>query len=335
MTRTNGLNNMNNAISLAIVVPCYNEEAVLEQTIGALQNQLQQLILKQKINQASKLYFVDDGSRDNTWQMLSQAAAEHEQVTAIKLSINKGHQNALYAGLISTSEDAVVSIDADLQDDPALIESMVDQFQAGYDVVYGVRSSRATDSFMKRVSAEKYYKFMLWLGIDLVYNHADFRLMSRAALNALKEYPESNLFLRGLVRKIGFQSTIVEYERAERQAGETKYPLRKMLSFAWEGLSSFSVVPLRAITILGFVASWLSVFVLMWVLGIRLFTEDAVPGWASILLPLLFFGSIQLLSLGIIGEYIAKIYNEVKRRPRFHIEKVITSTAQAAQPTDD
>lgn len=314
---------MNNAISLAIVVPCYNEEAVIAQTIDALKSLLQQLSSAQKINQNSRLYFVDDGSRDNTWQMLSQAAAEHEQIIAIKLSMNKGHQNALYAGLISTREDAVVSIDADLQDDPVVIESMVDQFQAGHDVVYGVRSSRATDSFMKRVSAEKYYQFMRWLGIDLIYNHADFRLMSRAALNALKEYPESNLFLRGLVRKVGFQSTIVEYERAERQAGETKYPLRKMLSFAWEGLSSFSVVPLRAITILGFVASWLSVFVIIWVLGIRLFTEDVVPGWASILLPLLFFGSIQLLSLGIIGEYIAKIYNEVKRRPRFHIEKII------------
>lgn len=315
---------MNNAISLAIVVPCYNEEAVIHQTIAALQKLLKQLIAAQKISQQSRLYFVDDGSRDNTWKILSEAAAEHEHITAIKLSLNKGHQNALYAGLISTCEDAVVSIDADLQDDPAVIEAMVDQFQSGHDVVYGVRSSRASDSFMKRVSAEKYYRFMQWLGIDLVYNHADFRLMSRAALDALKEYPESNLFLRGLVRKIGFQSTIVEYERAERLAGETKYPLRKMLSFAWEGLSSFSVVPLRAITILGFVASWLSVAVLIWVLGIRLFTDNAVPGWTSILLPLLFFGSIQLLSLGIIGEYIAKIYNEVKRRPRFHIEKVVS-----------
>lgn len=314
---------MHNAISLAIVVPCYNEEAVITRTIDALLKLLHRLTDTQKVSPDSKLYFVDDGSRDNTWQMLSQAAKAHAQITAIKLSVNKGHQNALYAGLTSTSEDAVVSIDADLQDDPALIEAMIDQFQAGNDVVYGVRSSRTTDSFMKRVSAEKYYQFMRWLGIDLIYNHADFRLMSRAALNALQEYPESNLFLRGLVRKVGFQSAIVEYERAERQAGETKYPLRKMLSFAWEGLSSFSVVPLRAITVLGFIASWLSVFVIIWVLGIRLFTEDVVPGWASILLPLLFFGSIQLLSLGIIGEYIAKIYNEVKRRPRFHIEKVI------------
>ncbi len=314
---------MNNLISLAIVVPCYNEAAVIEQTLAALQNLLSHLSTAQKISQDSKLYFVDDGSCDATWDILSQAATTQPQVTAIKLSTNKGHQNALYAGLVSTDEDVVVSIDADLQDDPALIETMLDQFQVGYDVVYGVRSSRASDSFMKRVSAEKYYRCMQWLGIDLVYNHADFRLMSRAALDALKEYPESNLFLRGLVRKVGFKSTVVEYERAERQAGETKYPLRKMLSFAWEGLSSFSVVPLRAITVLGFVASWLSVFVIIWVLGIRLFTEDVVPGWASILLPLLFFGSIQLLSLGIIGEYIAKIYNEVKRRPRFHIEKTI------------
>ena len=316
---------MQTAPSIAITVPCYNEQEVLDVTIATLSELRQELVDKQLISDASTLYFVDDGSADNTWNILQAAASQHAYITAIKLSANEGHQNALLAGLLSTKEDAVISIDADLQDDFRVIEDMVESYIKGYAVVFGVRSSRTADSHFKRVTAQKFYQFMSTIGVNLVYNHADFRLMSRAAISALKEYPESNLFLRGIVKKMGFPSTIVTYERKERLAGESKYPIRKMLSFAWEGISSFSTVPLRAITVLGLSAGWLSLITLCWVLSIRFFTDKAIPGWTSILLPLLFIGSVQLMSLGIIGEYIAKIYNEVKRRPRFHIEKTISS----------
>jgi polyisoprenyl-phosphate glycosyltransferase len=308
--------------SLAVVVPCYNEEDMLPATFAALQSCMQKMLDQHKIAPHSKLYFVDDGSRDKTWQMLAEKARQDEQVIAVKLSRNRGHQNALYAGLCTTTEDIVVSIDADLQDGPENIEKMVDAHRQGFDVVYGVRSERKTDTFFKRFTAEGYYRLMQKMGVDIVFNHADFRLMSRRALDALKEYPEANLFLRGLAREIGFPSTTVEYERQERMAGESKYPLRKMLSFAWEGISSFSTVPLRAITLLGFSAGLISMVMLVWVLGIRIFTSDAVPGWASILLPLLFIGSVQLMCLGVLGEYLAKIYAEVKARPKFHVQSV-------------
>lgn len=309
--------------SLAIVVPCYNEEEVFPKTLASLQALLARLIAGEKISTNSKIYFVDDGSRDSTWTLLKTAAEEHTDVVAIKLSRNKGHQNALYAGLRTTIEDLVVSIDADLQDDPANIEYMVDEFHKGNDVVYGVRSERATDTFFKRFSAEGYYHLMRKMGVDLVFNHADFRLMSRRALDALLEYEESNLFLRGIVREVGFPSAIVEYERQAREAGESKYPLRKMLSFAWNGITAFSAVPLRAITVIGLLSSLISFFIIAWVLVTRLFTDDAIPGWASILLPLLFIGSVQLLCLGVIGEYISKLYTESKRRPKYHISNIV------------
>lgn len=308
--------------SLAIVVPCYNEEEVLADTFAALGACLNEMLAEKKISEESKIYFVDDGSRDRTWAILEEKAAEDPHVIAIKLSRNKGHQNALYAGLCATHEDVTVSIDADLQDGPENISLMIDEYAKGHEVVYGVRSERKTDTFFKRFTAEGYYHLMRKMGVDLVFNHADFRLMSRKALNAFKEYGEANLFLRGIAREVGFSSSTVEYERKERMAGESKYPLRKMLSFAWEGISSFSTVPLRAITILGFAAGLLSLATLFWVLGIRVFTANAVPGWASILLPLLFIGSIQLMCLGVIGEYLAKIYAEVKGRPKYHIEKI-------------
>ena len=311
------------APSLAIVVPCYNEEEVLAETFSVLDGVIQTLIEKQKICTGSKLYFVDDGSKDKTWEILEAKAQADEYTVAIKLSCNKGHQNALYAGLCSTTEDLVVSIDADLQDGPENIEAMVDEYAKGFEVVYGVRSARTTDTFFKRFTAEGYYHLMRKMGVDLVFNHADFRLMSRKALEAFKEYPEANLFLRGIVREVGFSSSTVEYERQERFAGESKYPLRKMLSFAWEGVSSFSTVPLRAITVMGFVAGLLSLAMIVWVLGVRVFTDSAIPGWASILLPLLFIGSVQLMCLGILGEYMAKIYAEVKGRPKFHIDRII------------
>ena len=309
--------------SLAIVVPCYNEEESLPKTIKVLNDLLDRLIAAQKISADSKNYFVDDGSRDKTWEILQETALHDNKVIAIKLSRNKGHQNALYAGLCTTTEDITVSIDADLQDDPANIEKMVDEYLNGSEVVYGVRSARKTDTFFKRFTAEGYYHTMRTMGVDLVFNHADFRLLSRRALEALKEYKESNLFLRGIIREVGFKSSIVEYERQARELGESKYPLKKMLSFAWKGITAFSAVPLRMITVLGLFSGFASFALILWVLGIRFFSDHAVPGWASILLPLLFIGSVQLLCLGVIGEYLSKIYEEVKGRPKYHISDIV------------
>ncbi len=309
--------------SLAIVVPCYNEEEVLPQTFAALDALFAKLLGQEKISPVSRIYFVVDGSNDATWQILKTKAEDSKYVVAVKLSRNRGHQNALYAGLSVTTEDAVVSIDADLQDDPVTIEKMVDAFLEGFEVVFGVRSERQTDTFLKRFTAEKYYSLMRRMGVDLIFNHADFRLMSRTVVDALKEYPESSLFLRGIIREIGFSSATIEYERQERAAGESKYPLKKMLSFGWNGITSFSTVPLRLITVFGAIASVFSISVMMWVLYIWMFSGDAVPGWASILLPLLFIGSVQLLCLGVVSEYIAKLYQEVKRRPKYHISKLV------------
>lgn len=279
------------------------------------------MITAHQISSNSKIYYVDDGSQDTTWQIIQARSQTDSQVVGLKLSCNKGHQNALLAGLQHTSEDITVSIDADLQDNPNNISLMVNEYLKGNEIVYGVRSKRDSDTFFKKFTAESYYKIMQKMGVDLVFNHADFRLMSRVALNALSEYGETNLFLRGLAREVGFKYSTVEYERTERVAGESKYPLRKMLSFAWEGISSFSTAPLRAITVLGFAAGAISLAMILWVLGTRLFTEGVVPGWASILVPLLFIGSVQLMCLGVIGEYLAKIYAEVKQRPKYHIEQ--------------
>ncbi|EIK45532.1 Gt2H glycosyl transferase [Cellvibrio sp. BR] len=281
------------------------------------------MIARGKINDKSKIYLVDDGSKDKTWEILAREAAQNSALVGVKLSRNKGHQNALYAGLCTTTEDITVSIDADLQDDPQNIEAMVDEYLKGNDVVYGVRSARNTDTFFKRFTAEGYYHLMKKMGVDLVFNHADFRLLSRRALESLKEYDESNLFLRGIVREVGYPSSVVEYERQAREAGESKYPLKKMLSFAWKGITAFSTAPLRMITVLGLVSGFASFTLIAWVLAIRFFTDNATPGWASVLLPLLFIGSVQLLCLGVIGEYLSKIYEEVKRRPKFHISEII------------
>jgi glycosyltransferase involved in cell wall biosynthesis len=309
--------------SLAVVIPCYNEEEMLPKTLATMLALRESMIAKGKISAASKIYLVDDGSKDNTWKILAQAAAENSALVAIKLSRNKGHQNALYAGLCTTTEDITVSIDADLQDDPQNIEAMVDEYLKGNDVVYGVRSARHTDTFFKRFTAEGYYHVMKKMGVDLVFNHADFRLLSRRALESLKEYDESNLFLRGIVREVGYPSSVVEYERQAREAGESKYPLKKMLSFAWKGITAFSTAPLRMITWLGLMSGFASFALIAWVLSVRFFTDNATPGWASVLLPLLFIGSVQLICLGIIGEYLSKIYEEVKRRPRFHISDIV------------
>ena len=314
--------------SLAIVVPCYNEEESLPKTISVLSTLIDRLIAANKVTPESKIYLVDDGSRDKTWEIMQSTALTNAKVVGIKLSRNKGHQNALYAGLCTTTEDISVSIDADLQDDPANIEAMVDEYLKGNEVVYGVRSARKTDTFFKRFTAEGYYHTMQAMGVDLVFNHADFRLLSKRALEALKEYKESNLFLRGIVREIGFKSSVVEYERQARELGESKYPLKKMLSFAWKGITAFSTMPLRLITVLGLFSAFVSFALILWVLGIRLFSESAVPGWASILLPLLFIGSVQLLCLGVIGEYLSKIYEEVKNRPKYHISDIVKQDSQ-------
>jgi glycosyltransferase involved in cell wall biosynthesis len=309
--------------SLAVVIPCYNEEEMLPKTLATMLTLRESMIAKGKINRDSKIYLVDDGSKDKTWKILAAEAANNPALVAVKLSRNKGHQNALYAGLCTTTEDITVSIDADLQDDPQNIESMVDEYLKGNDVVYGVRSARRTDTFFKRFTAEGYYHVMKKMGVDLVFNHADFRLLSRRALESLKEYGESNLFLRGIVREVGYPSSVVEYERQAREAGESKYPLKKMLSFAWKGITAFSTAPLRMITILGLLSGFASFALIAWVLTVRLLTDNAAPGWASVLLPLLFIGSVQLLCLGIIGEYLSKIYEEVKRRPKFHISEIV------------
>ncbi len=309
--------------SLTIVVPCYNEQDSLTATAEVLLGVLSDLGRAGKISAASQLCFVDDGSCDRTWAMIEGHAARDSRVHGIKLSRNHGHQRALLAGLLTVSGDIIVTIDADLQDDPTVIEQMVDVAHGGKDVVFGVRRSRATDSWLKRFAAQSYYRLLKRMGVDIVFNHADYRLLSRRALETLKEYSEVNIFLRGVIPTIGFPTAIVGYDRRERQAGDSKYPLRKMLSLALEGITSFSALPLRMIAVLGVVIFIASLALSVWVAWVRLFSPNVVPGWASSVLPMYFLGGIQLLSIGILGEYVAKIYLETKRRPRFIVEKVV------------
>ena len=322
-------------IDLSIVVPCYNEEAVLPETIQQLTELLQHLIDKGKITSDSCVYYVDDGSRDRTWDLIETFAKTNPFVRGIKLSRNRGHQNALLAGLLTVKGEAVISVDADLQDDLSAIEEMLDDYAAGHDIVYGVRSSRKTDTFFKSFTATAYYRLLGIMGVEIVYNHADYRLMSRRAIEALKEFGEVNLFLRGIIPQLGFSHSIVYYERAERFAGESKYPLKKMLALAWQGITSFSNVPLQFITHLGLLVSLISFAVTIWAIWVKLFTEVAIPGWASTVLPIYFLGGIQLLCLGIIGEYLAKIYTETKRRPRYVIEKTTSRDGFVSLSTDN
>lgn len=310
-------------MQLCIVIPCYNEQEVLPTTSSQLITLMQMLIEKGKIASTSCIYFVDDGSKDRTWEIIETLCAQNSLFKGIKLSRNRGHQNALLAGLFMAKGDAIVSIDADLQDDLVAIEKMVDAYHNGFEIVYGVRSKRETDTFFKRLSAEGFYSFMQLMGVDIVHNHADYRLLSQRVLEHLKAFNETNLFLRGMIPMLGFSSTTVYYERAERFAGESKYPLKKMLSFAWDGITSLSVVPLRLITALGLIIFFIASLMSVWVIFIKLFTNQAVSGWASTVLPIYFIGGIQLLSIGIVGEYIGKIYLETKSRPRFIIEKTI------------
>lgn len=308
---------------LALVLPCYNEEEVLPTTLARLLALKQQLVDERLIGPDSTITFVDDGSRDRTWQLIEQAAANSPAVHGIKLAKNRGHQNALIAGLLNVDGDAVISVDADLQDDLDAIRDMLLQHATGAQIVYGIRSARDSDTWFKRWSAESFYRLMRLLGVDVVFNHADYRLMDRAAIAALAQFDEVNLFLRGIIPQLGFKTAEVHYARAERYAGESKYPLRKMLSLAWNGLTSFSAGPLRWITVFGVIVSIFSFAIGGWVLLRSVFFGGNVPGWASTVIPVYFLGGIQLLGIGIIGEYIAKIYLETKRRPRYIIEKTV------------
>lgn len=305
---------------LSIVVPCYNEEAVLAETLARLKNLLQELIETSKVNGDSELVFVDDGSRDRTWLTIEQASRDSALVRGLKLSRNRGHQQAVLAGLLNAKGDATISVDADLQDDLNAIPEMLKAHAAGAQVVYGVRKKRTTDTFFKRFTAEGYYRLLALLGVEIVFNHADYRLLGRRAVEALREYREVNLFLRGVIPQLGFSTATVYYDRAERFAGESKYPLSKMLALAWQGVTSFSTTPLRLITGLGAIISVLSLGVSFWALWVRLFSDASVPGWASTVVPIYLLGGLQLLCIGVIGEYLAKTYVETKRRPLFHIE---------------
>lgn len=315
---------------LYLVIPCYNEEEVLPLTAEAVRKKLEALIAAGKIAEESRVLFVDDGSKDGTWDILRKMTAENPLFSALKLSRNTGHQNALLAGLMTAKDhcDAVVSMDADLQDDINAIDGFLQKYEEGCDVVYGVRNRRDTDTRFKRTSAQAFYKFMAAMGVESVYNHADYRLMSRRAVEALSEYKEVNLFLRGIVPLIGYRSDYVYYDRKERAAGESKYPLKKMLSFAEDGITSFSVKPLRIISTFGIVIAGLSVFGLLYSLISKL-TGNAVSGWTAIVASIWLLGGIQLLCIGVCGEYIGKIYSEVKGRPRFHVEQLLLRDGKA------
>lgn len=309
---------------LYIVVPCYNEEAVLPETARRLRQKLEALIAAQQISTASRVLLVNDGSRDGTWGIIAKLHQECTLFSGVDLSRNRGHQNALLAGLMTARErcDMAISMDADLQDDIDAVDAMLEQYYAGCDVVYGVRSARKKDTFFKRVTAEGFYRLMNFMGAETVFNHADYRLLSRRALDGLAQFKEVNLFLRGIVPMVGYRSAVVEYERGERFAGESKYPLGKMLSFAMEGITSLSVKPIRYITLLGFFIFLVSILMLIWSV-VRWAGGDTVSGWASMICSVWAIGGLILLCLGVIGEYIGKIYLETKGRPRFLIREIL------------
>ncbi len=309
---------------LYLVIPCYNEEAVLPETAGRLREKLGSLISGGRISADSRVVFVDDGSKDRTWELIAGLHEQDELFSGIRLSRNKGHQNALLAGLLTVKEmaDMVISMDADLQDDINVIDRMVEKYYEGNDIVYGVRSSRKKDSFFKKSTAQGFYKFMRLLGVEIIYNHADCRLMSRRAIEGLEQFREVNLFLRGIVPLIGYPSCTVEYERGERFAGESKYPLKKMLNFAFEGITSFSVKPIRMITILGFIIFSISILMLIYFLVVYLMGKT-VAGWTSIVISVWAIGGLQLLALGVIGEYVGKTYLESKARPKYFVEQFL------------
>ncbi|QBO35606.1 glycosyltransferase [Periweissella cryptocerci] len=306
---------------LVIVIPAYNEEEVFPETVKEITEILEGMISSNKVSADSKILFVNDGSKDNTWNLIINEQKNNELVTGINFSRNFGHQNALVAGLVTASKDAdmMITIDADLQDDVNAIEKMVDQYYAGFDVVYGVRDNRDTDTAFKRSTALTFYGIMKKLGVDMVPNHADYRLMSQRAVLEFLKFKEENLFIRGIVPLVGFPSTKVYYARKERFAGESKYPLKKMLKFAWDGISSFSVVPIRAIMTLGVAVVIVAVGILVYAV-LEHARGNTAQGWSSLMISLWFLGGVQLIGISVIGEYIGKIFNEVKHRPRFTIQ---------------
>ncbi len=308
---------------LIIVVPCYNEQEMLDYTTDELLKVIDRLRQDGKIG-TGKILYVDDGSKDATWSIIERLTRRHEAVCGLKLAHNVGHQNALWAGLewASLNGDVSISIDADLQDDTRAIDEMVDRYNQGTDIVYGVRKERKTDSVFKRQTALMFYRLVRNLGEEIIYNHADFRLMSRRALKALMSYPERNIFLRGMVPRIGLSTACVYYDRKERMAGESKYPFSKMFALAMDGITSFSVRPLQWIYIAGFIMVFLALVAITYCLSVYQFSE-VVWGWTSILISIWFIGGATLVSIGIIGEYVGKIYREVKRRPRYFVEKIV------------
>jgi len=307
--------------TLTIVIPCYNEEAVLPETIRQLSVLVTTLMEEQVISVNSKLLFVDDGSKDMTWSFIYKEGLHNPIVKGLKLSRNVGHQNALLAGLFAAKKqsDCVISIDADLQDDINVIRDFIDNFKKGYDIVYGVRNERKTDTFFKKHTAQAFYKLMKVMGVQIVYNHADYRLMSKRAIEKLEEFDESNLFLRGIVPLIGFKTTSVYYDRKERLAGVTKYPVKKMLSFALDGITSFSITPIRFVSLIGFLSFFVSLLFGGYFLSLK-FSGKTTSGWTSLITSIWLLGGIQLIAIGFIGEYVGKIYKETKRRPRFIVD---------------
>jgi glycosyltransferase involved in cell wall biosynthesis len=315
---------MNKSVNLYIVVPCYNEEEVLNETSRQMLELFDKMKKAELINNKSRIVFVDDGSKDRTWNIIDTLAREHTEIAGIKLAHNAGHQNALFGGLMTVKDqcDCAISIDADLQDDINVIPEMVRKYKDGCDVVYGVRNRRDTDTFFKRTTAVMFYKLMRVMGVNIVFNHADYRLMSRRAIEALSEFEERNMFLRGMVPLVGYRSSCVYYDRNERFAGESKYPLKKMLSFAFDGITSFSISPIRMISAFGAIVCVIAVVMAVYALIEKLLGNTGA-GWASLMMSIWFIGGVQLLSVGLIGEYIGKMYKEVKRRPRFIVEAYV------------
>ena len=308
--------------TLYIVVPCYNEEEVLKETTKQLKKKLNDLIKKKVINKESRVMYVNDGSKDKTWELIEEINEKEELFTGISLSRNRGHQNALLAGLMTAKEyaDVVISMDADLQDDINAVDEMLEKYYEGSEIVYGVRSARKKDTWFKRTTAEGFYKFMEKMGVEIVFNHADYRLTSKTVLDNLESYKEVNLFLRGMFPLIGYKTDVVYYERNERFAGESKYPLKKMLSFAWDGITSFSVKPIRLVLNLGVIMFVVSMAIIIYSLIVK-FTGHTVSGWTFIVCSIWLAAGIEMLSLGVIGEYIGKIYSETKARPRYIVSK--------------
>lgn len=309
---------------IGIISPCYNEEAVLRETAGQLHTLIDELISKSKISEKSFIAFVDDGSRDTTWSIIESESKSKVHIKGLKLAGNVGHQNALLAGLLTFNDkaDALISIDADLQDDIAVIADMIAKYTTGADIVYGVRNSRATDTFFKRNTALMFYYLMKKMKVNVLHNHADYRLCSKRVIVALSGFNEVNLFLRGIIPSIGFKKDVVYYNRLERFAGESKYPFTKMLSFAWNGITSFSTFPLKLVTTIGFLIFFVCILMSCYAL-MAVFAGNTVPGWVSTVLPMYFLGGIQLFCFGILGEYIGKIYSEVKQRPRYIVDKIV------------